>query len=503
MSAYPELITNARESSRFREGLTLSKQLLGRAALILSFSFAPAIATYTGKAVFAPEEARAETVFSNDYPDMDAMEYNLANYDWWKDEDGNQAYSGSGELLSSRGYAYRNCTDGAAYWVGKYTGVDVRGWGNAITWDNSAAPNTNYSVKEGNANNIEVGDIAQSDDGYYGHVGFVTGVTKSADGIITSIDTAELNAAGTGEYSVRNYSSRRANGNFMRGNSSWHHFIDVNGAGKGLNNETVTSQSSDKTIGDWNKDGTTDIGIFRPSDGTWHIRGVADFAYGQSGDIPVPGDYDGNGTIEAAVYRPSNGTWYVRGGMSAPYGQSGDVPVPADWNKDGSTDIAIWRPSTGNWHIRGIGDFTYGQPGDIPLPGDYNGDGITEAAIWRPGNGMWYVRGGSSAPYGIYQDIPMPANFNKDGMTDVAIFRPSDGGWHIRGIGDFAYGQPGDIPLVGDFDGNKTNEAAVYRPSTGTWYIRGGNSVPYGNAADIPVISPLNAVLLKQTRLMK
>ena len=44
----------------------------------------------------------------------------------------------------------------------------------------------------------------------------------------------------------------------------------------------------------------------------------------------MPGDYDGNGTTDIAVFRPSEGVWYVRD--QAPYLQSGatscDIPLP-------------------------------------------------------------------------------------------------------------------------------------------------------------------------------
>jgi hypothetical protein len=149
------------------------------------------------------------------------------------------------------------------------------------------------------------------------------------------------------------------------------------------------------------------IGIFRPSiggwyfdngNGTWDGCGVdACFAFGTSGDVPVPRDYDGDGKVDVAVYRA--GYWYTLrssdGGVTSTEwgGMARDIPVPRDYDGDGKADIAVYRD--GMWYILRSSDGGVtavgwgGMAQDIPVPGDYDGDGKTDIAIYR--GGAWYI----------------------------------------------------------------------------------------------------------------
>ncbi len=267
---------------------------------------------------------------------------------------------------------------------------------------------------------------------------------------------------------------------------------------------------------DFDGDGKTDIGIFRPSDGSWwYVRSIDNafrvFNFGTSTDILTPGDFTGDGKTDIAIFRPSSGFWYIQRSednsfFSFPFGTNGDIPVPADYDADGKADAAVFRPSNSTWYILNSGNGTtsivgFGSNGDKPVVADYDGDGRSDIAIWRPSDGSWWYLQSSNSQFKVYRfgvatDKPVQGDYTGDGKADIAVWRPSTGEWFVQRSEDNSYysvpfGTVGDVPAPGDYDGDGKFDPTVFRPSDTNWYISrssGGTTIqPFGNAGDKPI----------------
>ena len=248
---------------------------------------------------------------------------------------------------------------------------------------------------------------------------------------------------------------------------------------------------------DFDGDGKSDIGIFRPAGAEWWIQqsstgSVFAAPFGASTDRLVPGDYSGDGKTDIAIWRPATGEWFILRSEDSsffgfPFGTNGDVPVPFNL-EDGDTQAepVIFRPSTGTWFIGQFGPSNltrivqWGADGDIPVPGDFDLEGRGSIAIYRPSTGQWWIRrevsGTLVVTFGSAADKPVPGDYTGDGKSDVAFWRPSTGEWFIlrsenNSFFAFPFGTNGDVPAPGDYDGDGRFDAAVFRPSQGTWFV--------------------------------
>jgi len=206
------------------------------------------------------------------------------------------------------------------------------------------------------------------------------------------------------------------------GNGVWNDAVQYN---FGLTGDIPVS-------GDWNNGEKSEIGVYRPSTHTFYLdyngNGVWDGAvtdraynFGTTGDIPASGDWNNDGKSEIGVYRPSTHTFYLDYNGNGVwdgavidraynFGTTGDIPVSGDWNNDGKSEIGVYRPSAHTFYLdyngNGVWDgavtdraYNFGTTGDIPVSGDWNNNGKSEIGVYRPsahtfyldynGNGVW------------------------------------------------------------------------------------------------------------------
>lgn len=257
---------------------------------------------------------------------------------------------------------------------------------------------------------------------------------------------------------------------------------------------------------DFNKDGTADFSVFRPSNGTWYtslnpLVNYGAVAFGLANDKPVPADYDGDGRTDIAVYR--NGTWYWLNSSNNTFnayqfGISSDVPVPADYTGDGRTELAVYR--SGVWYTLNLSNnqfqaLQFGISSDKPVPADFDGDGKTDVAVYR--NGTWYWLRSSDGvfrgvQFGIASDKVIVGDYDGDGKADQAVYR--NGVWYLNrstaGFLGLQFGISTDIPISADYDGDGKTDIAVFRE--GIWYLLQSSNnqfraVQFGVSNDRPI----------------
>ncbi|HEV8591906.1 MAG TPA: FG-GAP-like repeat-containing protein [Pyrinomonadaceae bacterium] len=283
----------------------------------------------------------------------------------------------------------------------------------------------------------------------------------------------------------------------------------------------LTGDSTGAAPFDFDGDGKTDIGIYRPNganESEWWINRSAtntvfSTPFGAATDKVVSTDFTGDGKADVAFWRPSTGYWYVLRSedlsyYSVPFGSNGDIPVPADYDGDGKADRAVFRPSNTTWYIDQTSGGTrieaFGATGDKPVPADYDGDGKADIAIFRPtggsGSGEWWINrstaGLQALVFGVSTDKPIQGDYTGDGKADIAFWRPSTGDWYVLRSENLTYystpfGASTDIPTPGDYDGDGKFDTAVYRPSETNWYVQrttAGTLIrQFGSAGDQPI----------------
>ncbi|GEM_PF-955766 len=245
---------------------------------------------------------------------------------------------------------------------------------------------------------------------------------------------------------------------------------------------------------DFDGDGKTDIVLFRPSTGEWHLwLSLTDshrvIKWGVEDDLTVPADFDGDGKTDMAVYRRSEGNWYILQSFDKQirvekFGLNKDIPTPADFDGDGKADLAVFRPSDSIWYFIHSSDKSFhtkqfGLSDDIPIVGNFDNDNKADIAVYRKSEHNWYIFESVNQTmrvfqFGLSDDVPTASDYDGDGLTDISVFRPTEGVWYSHHSSTneakvIQFGLNEDVPTEGDYDGDGKTDVAVYRE--GVWFI--------------------------------
>ncbi len=283
-------------------------------------------------------------------------------------------------------------------------------------------------------------------------------------------------------------------------------------------------------FGDYDGDGRSDIGVFRPSAGSFFIlnslnNSVTAQQWGQDGDeSDAMGDYDGDGRSDIAVKRavPPNLNWYILQSATSTlravqWGVGGineDFTMSGDYDGDGKADVAVYRQTNSAFYVLrstdgGLTAQQWGILNDKPVEGDFDKDGKNDFTVVRDTGGVliWYILQSSNGAFTAIQwgssgDDPLDGtrpDFDGDGRTDVGVFRPSNSTFYVRQSSNgalfaFQFGQMGDEAGATDVDGDGKADHVIFRNVSGSiiWYIWQSSTntlraVQWGIAGDEPV----------------
>ena len=106
-------------------------------------------------------------------------------------------------------------------------------------------------------------------------------------------------------------------------------------------------------VGDWNGDGTDNVGLFISVTGRWFLDTNSDAAAekiftavdGKAGGAPVVGDFNGDGVTDCGIFRPLLGRWIIDLNGNGVYDAGGDLFYK---NVDGATGGV---PLVGKWEL--------------------------------------------------------------------------------------------------------------------------------------------------------
>ncbi len=214
--------------------------------------------------------------------------------------------------------------------------------------------------------------------------------------------------------------------------------------------------------------------------------------FGKPGDLPVVGDWDGDGTTDLGVYRRSTRTFYLEsrdGGIqtisaAALPAARVETPRAGDWDGDGVDSVALYQPArkslrwmTANRSGAGWEVIPGGAPGELAVSGKWRCSGRSRLAFFLRDRGIFHFEDPNVAadvPFGLPGDVPIAGDWDGDGTVTIGVYRPATSTFLLRnalspGSPDavVSFGPPGSIPVVGRWGAAPPAAAMCAAPDRG------------------------------------
>ncbi len=226
---------------------------------------------------------------------------------------------------------------------------------------------------------------------WFGDVAFRMGSTLRSGNCVDVPIAADRTGDGRAELGVFR---RRPKGNFV---------FDQGGT---TSTTRLGAGTDDPLVGDWDGDGTDDVGSHRGETGIFTLTsaaGTAQVKYGTASDHGIAGDWDGDGVTDVGVWRPSKTAFRLRAADGSStrvvLGSVDSLPVTGDWNKDGRTDLGVFDDGTWTLWLRRADGTTWagtvylGGSDDLPVTGFWSAKNrVTDLGVWSPDTATYTLR---------------------------------------------------------------------------------------------------------------
>ncbi|MEH2067451.1 MAG: DUF4347 domain-containing protein [Nostoc sp.] len=285
-------------------------------------------------------------------------------------------------------------------------------------------------------------------------------------------------------------------------------------------NFSVASNPPSVTVGDFNKDGNSDLAVANINsnnvsvllgNGSGGFGAATNFGVGNSPISVTVGDFNKDGNFDLAVANAdSNSISVLLGNGSGSFGTATNFGVGSspysvtvgDFNNDGNSDLAVANSNSNNISVllgNGSGGFSTATNfgvGDYPYSvtvGDFNKDGKSDLAVANAGsNSISVLLGNGSGGFGTATNFGVGStpfsitvgDFNKDGNSDLAVANNSsnnvsvllgNGSGGFGGASNFSVGSSPYSVTVGDLNNDGNSDLAVANADSDNVSILLGN----------------------------